>query len=211
LEYIVVTIGAVIGGGPPLHWVAEHRLHHRFSDTAADPHDATEGFWHAHVAHLFYHKEFEDDSRQWMAYIPDLNKNRYYLFLNRAWIPMALLALVPLYYWGGISYLLWGGFVRFVLMMHIMWFVNSASHIWGYRNFETRDAATNCWWVGLLAAGEGWHNNHHAYPTSAPHGLRWWEFDLTYMIICALEKMGLATDVKRPAPALNRRAIVTPT
>ena len=199
LEYILVTLGAVIGGGPPLHWVAEHRLHHRFSDSQSDPHDATEGFWHSHIAHLFYHKAFEDQQDQWTEYIPDLITDRYYRFLNKAWIPLALLVLVPLYWWGGVSYVLWAGFVRFILTMHIMWLVNSASHLWGYRNYETRDAATNCWWVGIFAAGEGWHNNHHAYPTSAAHGHHWWEFDLTYGIICLLERLGLATEVKRPA------------
>lgn len=109
------------------------------------------------------------------------------------------MATLPLLYLaGGIGWVLWGGFVRLVLTWHIMWFVNSATHKWGYRNYETDGTSTNCWWVGLLAAGEGWHNNHHAQPSCAAHGHRWWEFDQSFWIIRALEFVGLATDVKRP-------------
>ncbi len=198
LEYTLVTLGAAIGGGPPLLWVAEHRLHHRYSDTVSDPHDAGRGFWYAHVGHLFYHKDFEDQQEQWMSYIPDLSGDAYYRFLNRYWIGFAVLATVPLYFWGGWSYVLWVGFVRVVLMLHLTWFVNSASHLWGYESYERKDGSKNCWWVGLLAAGEGWHNNHHAYPTSAAHGRRWWEVDTTYYMICVLERLGLAKNVQRP-------------
>jgi fatty-acid desaturase len=208
LEYTLVTLGAVLGGGPPLHWVAEHRLHHRFSDTPSDPHNAGRGFWYSHVGHLFFHKDFEDNEEQWMKYVPELSSNRYYLFLNRAWIPLSILTLVPLYLLGGMPFVLWGGFVRAVTMLHLTWFVNSASHLWGYRTYKNKKFARNCWWVGLLAAGEGWHNNHHESPTSAAHGHRWWEIDTTYYLICLLEKMGLATQVKRPiitAPIVSQR------
>jgi stearoyl-CoA desaturase (delta-9 desaturase) len=201
LEYSLATLGAALGGGPPMHWVAEHRLHHRFSDTPQDPHSSREGFWHAHVAHLFYHKDFEDIEEQWMRYVPDMAGDRYYRFLNKYWIAFAAATLVPLYFWGGVSFVLWGGFVRIVLMLHITWFVNSASHLWGYKNYETDDDSRNCWWVGLLAAGEGWHNNHHAQPVSAAHGHRWWELDTTYLWVCLLERLGLARDVKRPVLA----------
>jgi len=198
LEYLFATIGAMVGGGPPLHWVAEHRLHHRYSDTDKDPHSAGRGFWHAHITHLFYHKDFEDIEEQWMKYVPDYSGDRYYRFLNKYWIAFAASTLIPLYLVGGVSFVLWGGFVRVVMMLHITWFVNSASHFWGYRNYETDDTSRNCWWVGLLGAGEGWHNNHHAMQTSAAHGHRWWEIDTTYMMIRALEIVGLARDVKRP-------------
>ncbi len=199
LEYIFVTLGAMVGGGPPLHWVAEHRLHHRYSDTEKDPHNSRKGFWFSHVTHLFYHKEFEDREEQWMKYVPDLSGNRYYVFLNRYWIAFAALTLPLLYFWGGLPFVFWGGFVRIVLMLHITWFVNSASHMWGYQNYKTSDYSKNCWWVGLLGAGEGWHNNHHAYPNSAAHGHYWWEIDTTYLAIRVLKFLGLAKQVKLPA------------
>ena len=198
LEYTLATIGTLAAQGPILLWVAEHRLHHRYSDTEKDPHDSNRGFFFSHVGHLFYHKEFEDVKEQWMKYVPDLASQPYYRFLNTYSIPIAVSALIPLYYFGGIGYVVWGGFVRVMLMLHITWFVNSATHTFGYKNFETRDRSTNCWWVGLLAAGEGWHNNHHAHQTCAAHGRRWFEFDLTWQIIRVLRAVGLAYDVKGP-------------
>ena len=197
-EYILASVGAMTAEGPTMIWVAEHRLHHRFSDENGDPHNSRKGFWHAHMTHLFYHKDFEDKEEQWMKYVPDLASQKYYRFLNKYWLLYTLLPVPFLLYFGGISYLMWGGFVRIALTLHITWFVNSASHMWGYQSHKTNDNSKNCWWVGLLAAGEGWHNNHHAYPSCAAHGRRWWEFDLTYMIIRFFEIIGLATDVKKP-------------
>lgn len=199
LEYTLATFGALSAQGPILLWVAEHRLHHRYTDENRDPHDSRNGFFYAHVGHLFHHKEFEDTKEQWMKYVPDLANQPYYRFLNKYWYVVAF-SIFPLLYWaGGWSFVMWGGIVRIVLMLHITWFVNSASHIWGYRNFETRDQSKNCWWVGILACGEGWHNNHHAQANCAAHGIRWFEFDLTYQIIRGLEFVGLASEVKKPA------------
>jgi fatty-acid desaturase len=198
LEYILATIGVLSAQGPILIWVAEHRLHHRFSDTEKDPHDSNRGFFYAHIGHLFYHKEFEDDRQQWMKYVPDLASQPYYRFLNHWNIPIALLVVPVLYFFGGIHFVLWGGFVRVVLMLHATWFINSACHWFGYRNYDSRDRSSNCWWAAILAAGEGWHNNHHAQPACARHGHRWWEIDQTWMMIRGLEILGLARDVKRP-------------
>jgi stearoyl-CoA desaturase (delta-9 desaturase) len=200
LEYSLATLGVLSGQGPILIWVAEHRLHHRYSDTAQDPHNSLRGFFYAHIGHLFYHKDFEDQSEQWMKYVPDLSSQPFYVFLNRYNIIIALLGLPLLYLAGGLPFVMWGGFVRVVLMLHTTWFINSACHMWGYRNFETRDRSTNCWWAAFLAAGEGWHNNHHAQPSCAAHGRQWWEFDLTWVMIRSLEKMGLAWDIKKPTP-----------
>ena len=200
-EYILATIGALSGQGPMMIWVAEHRLHHRYSDTPKDPHSPhspTESFFHAHIGHLFYHKEFEDDKNQWFKYVPDLAVHRYYVWLNRYFVVPLAISAGLLYWWGGMPFLMWGMFVRIVLMWHVTWSVNSASHTWGYRNYETNDQSTNCWWVGLLASGEGWHNNHHAQPSCARHGHKWWELDLTFAILRLLELVGIATDVKRP-------------
>ena len=99
---------------------------------------------------------------------------------------------VALYAVGGMSWLIWGGFVRTSFVLHSTWLVNSATHVWGYRRYETRDTSTNLWWVALLTYGEGWHNNHHAFQTSARHGLRWWEVDTTYLAIRVLSAIGLA-------------------
>lgn len=199
LEYLLATVGALSGQGPVLLWVAEHRLHHRYSDSEKDPHSARHGgFWWSHVTHLFYHKEFEDDVKQWSRYIPDLNGHKYYHFLSKYNFLIALSIVPLLYLMGGLPFVMWGVFMRIALMLHVTWFVNSATHRFGYRNFETRDDSSNVWWVALLSAGEGWHNNHHAQSNCAAHGRMWWEFDLTWQMIKALEFVGLATDVKRP-------------
>lgn len=199
LEYTLATFGALSGQGPVLIWVAEHRLHHRFSDSVRDPHSARHGgFWWSHVTHLFYHKEFEDDPKQWSRYIPDLTGHKYYHFLSKYNFVVALSIIPVLYMMGGWSFVMWGVPMRIALMLHVTWFVNSATHRWGYRNFETRDDSSNVWWVALLSAGEGWHNNHHAQSNCAAHGRMWWEFDLTWQMIKGLEFVGLATDVKRP-------------
>ncbi len=203
LEYVLVTIGAVMAGGPPIFWAAAHRAHHKYSDTPKDPHDSGRGFWYAHMTHLFHGKS-QAELDMWLKLVPDLRDDRYYKFLNAAWIPLSALMLVPLYYWGGVAYVMWGGVVRVTLMLHFTWTVNSIAHMWGYRNYESADRARNSWLVAILAAGEGWHNNHHAHPYSATNRHRWWEFDFTYGIIWCLEKVGLATRVRRP------RALVKP-
>lgn len=195
----LVTLGAAIGAGPPLHWAAMHRIHHRYSDSGKDPHDASKGFWYSHILHLFVEDEAEADQDHLKTYTPDLLKEPYLVLLNKYWLWLAFTTLPLLYLAGGWSWVLWGGFVRLAGSWHIMWFVNSATHRWGYRNYETTDRATNCWWVGLLAAGEGWHNNHHAHPSCAAHGHRWWELDLSFLFIRGLEAVKLAHSVKRPA------------
>lgn len=196
LEYTLATIAATTGQGPMFLWVAEHRLHHRYSDEPLDPHNSRLGFFYAHMGHLFWHKDFEDNPDQWMKYVPDLTSHRYYHFLSKFAPVFVALPAVFLYMWGGIPFVLWGVFMRIVLMWHVTWSVNSATHTFGYRTFKTSDNSRNCWWVGIIGAGEGWHNNHHAFPASAAHGRTWYEFDLTYLIIRALKALGLATDVK---------------
>lgn len=209
LRYSLITLGAIVGAGPPIRWAAMHRLHHRFSDTAEDPHNSHCGFWYSHIFHLFYVDEREVGAEGEMylrKYAPDLVKDKYLQFVSRYWIGMSLATLPLLYMWGGFGYVVWGGFVRLVITWHTMWLVNSASHIWGYRNYITRDNTMNCWPVGLLAAGEGWHNNHHADPASAAHGHKWWEFDFSFWIIRSFEFAGLATNVRRPQAVRSRNS-----
>lgn len=197
-EYVLSTIAAMSGQGPMLLWVAEHRLHHRYSDTEKDPHSPKQGFFHAHMGHLFCHKEFEDEPDQWMTYVPDLFQHGYYRFLSNYAALFVAIPAVILYPLGGIPFVLWGVCARIVLMWHVTWSVNSACHTWGYRTFETADTSRNLWWVGWFGGGEGWHNNHHAYPVSAAHGRKWYEFDQTCYMILALKAAGLATNVKMP-------------
>jgi fatty-acid desaturase len=201
-EYVLATIGALSAQGSPLDWVAGHRIHHKYSDTPKDIHSPHDGFFFSHLGHLFYWKDHERSDALRFKYVPDLAKQKYYRFLHKYNLVIAISILPVLYAFGGVSWLLWGGFVRVVLMLHFTWFVNSATHTWGYRNFETKDNSRNCWWVALLAAGEGWHNNHHAEQNCAAHGRKAWEFDLTYLIIRALGRLGLATHINRPRPVL---------
>jgi stearoyl-CoA desaturase (delta-9 desaturase) len=142
---------------------------------------------------------------------PDLNRDPVHRFLDKYHYVFPLALFAGLYAWGGMPYLVWGGFVRSVLVLHTTWLVNSATHIWGYRTFQTRDDSTNLWWVALLTYGEGWHNNHHAFQTSARHGNRWWEIDMTYWAIKAMSWVGLAHSIKMPkmvetAPTVSRPA-----
>jgi stearoyl-CoA desaturase (Delta-9 desaturase) len=129
-------------------------------------------------------------------YAPDLGKNRFYVWLNDYhWVPIVLLAGL-LFAIGGLPMLLWGICVRIVVGLHATWLVNSVTHMWGSRRFATRDDSRNNWWVALITSGEGWHNNHHAHPTSARHGLAWYEFDLSWLQIRLLKLLGLAKSVK---------------
>jgi stearoyl-CoA desaturase (delta-9 desaturase) len=144
-------------------------------------------------------------------YAPDLLRDRGMVFLDRTFLVWHIVLGLGLYglghlAWGpavGVSMLVWGMFVRLVWVLHVTWLVNSASHMWGYRNYETKDDSRNLWWVGLLAFGEGWHNNHHAFQRMARHGHRWWEIDLTYYVILLLERLGLAWNVVHRPPVRN--------
>ncbi len=198
LTYSLATLGAALGGGAPIAWAASHRVHHHYSDQEQDPHNSRRGFWYSHILHLFETADSETNEREIKRYASDLLKSPYLVWLNRNWIWFAVATLPIAYAIGGIGLVLCGVFFRLAFMWHVMWFVNSATHKWGYRNYQTHDRTTNCWWVGLLAAGEGWHNNHHAHPTCAAHGRKWWEFDLTYLMICTFEKIGIIHDVKHP-------------
>jgi sn-2 palmitoyl-lipid 9-desaturase len=209
MQRFLGLLGALAGEGPPLTWVAVHRKHHQFSDQQGDPHSPTDGGWWSHVLWLFPRIR----SSEWRAmidhYAPDLTKDAFFRSLDRTFILWhfaagATLTAIGWAFWDwrtGVSLLVYGMFVRLVYVLHVTWAVNSASHIWGYRNYETTDNSRNLWWVGLLAYGEGWHNNHHAFQRGARHGHRWWELDVTYAAIWTLERLGLAWNVVRgPRP-----------
>lgn len=197
LAYFLVFCGTLACENGPLKWVAHHRMHHGGSDTEKDPHNAAKSFWWAHLLWMLYrHSEF-DDPKKIAGYTGDISGDKFYQFLDKHFIAVQVALGLLLLAIGGLSFVVWGIFVRIVLVYHATWLVNSAAHCFGYKNFELEnDLSTNCWWVGLLACGEGWHNNHHAFPQSARHGLRPWEIDLTWLAICALRALGLAKNIK---------------
>jgi sn-2 palmitoyl-lipid 9-desaturase len=198
-------LGALAGEGPPITWVAVHRKHHQFSDRPGDPHSPHDGGWWSHCLWLFPHPRHPQWERMLERYAKDLRKDRFFRLLDSTFLFWhlglgAIMFAVGWLVWDvrmGLSLLVWGMFVRLVYVLHVTWCVNSASHMWGYRNYVTSDDSRNLWWVGLLAYGEGWHNNHHAFPGRARHGHRWWEVDLTYAVIWLMEKSGLAWQVRR--------------
>ncbi|MBI2884996.1 MAG: fatty acid desaturase [Candidatus Omnitrophica bacterium] len=198
LEYAVTFLGSLALQGGPLKWVATHRVHHAFSDRPEDPHSPTRGFWWAHVLWLFAYDDVLDHPVKHLRYVPELARDPVHRWINdtHVWHTVGLGALF--YVFGGWPCVVWGIFVRLVLVYHSTWLVNSAAHIWGYRTYKTNEGSTNNWWVAALTYGEGWHNNHHAYPHSAVHGLRWWEVDLTYATIRLLAVAGLAHDIRLP-------------
>lgn len=203
MRYLLATIGGFAGEGDVIEWVANHRQHHAHSDQEGDPHSPHDGTWWSHMWWLCWTFPSEAQHRHQKRWAPDLVKDRGMVWVGRMFLPSQFLLggaiMATGYALGGwpmaISFLVWGVFVRMVAVLHVTWFVNSASHIWGYRNYETTDDSKNNWWVAILAYGEGWHNNHHAWPRMAPHGHRWWEFDLTFRIIRLMQWTGLAWNV----------------
>ena len=199
IEYFLAVCGTLTLQGGPIFWTAIHRVHHQNSDHQGDPHTPRDGRWWAHMLWMLFGKPLHANTAIMGKYAPDLMKDPFYRVLNSYhWVPLTLLGLVLLAI-GGLPWLLWGVFFRVTLGLHTTWLVNSATHLWGSRRFRTGDDSKNSWWVALLTFGEGWHNNHHAHPTSARHGLAWYELDLTWIQIKALEKMGLAWDVRLPS------------
>lgn len=196
VEYFLAVCGSLALEGGPLFWVATHRVHHQYSDQEGDPHTPRDGGWWAHAGWIVFGESNHSNTKLMSRYAPDMAKEPFYIWLNSYhYVPLTVLGLALLAF-GGWSMLLWGVCVRIVLGLHATWLVNSATHMWGGRRFATRDDSRNNWWVALLTFGEGWHNNHHAHPTSARHGLAWYELDLTWLGIWLLERLGLVTSVK---------------
>ena len=215
-EYSLATMGMFNLQDSPARWVAIHRLHHRHSDQQADTHSPLVSFFWGHVGWILYRHKDTDRTIRYARYVPDLLRDPYYRRLerNNGWLQIfAAHAIVIIgmgawlgYLEGGsseairyaASWAVWGVAVRTVFVLHGTWSVNSLAHIYGYRNYETRDQSTNNWLVALIAHGEGWHNNHHADPRSAAHGHRWWEFDMSWWVIRIFEGLGIASNVVRP-------------
>jgi stearoyl-CoA desaturase (delta-9 desaturase) len=196
LEYFFAVCGVLTLEGGPIFWVAVHRLHHQKSDQPGDPHSPRDGAFWAHVGWILFGETNHNNTRALAKYTPDLARHRFYVVLNNYhWVPLVALTAL-LYAWGGLPFVLWGICLRIVCGLHATWLVNSATHMWGARRFATRDDSRNNWWVALISFGEGWHNNHHAHPVSARHGLAWYEFDPSWLLIKTLRACGIATAVK---------------
>jgi stearoyl-CoA desaturase (delta-9 desaturase) len=203
LEYAIALVGAAAVQGGPIFWVAGHRLHHAHTeDVEKDPYSARKGFWWSHMLWLFYPKEEFFNPNLYRKYAPEMARDPFYLWLDKYYLLLQIPLGVALYLLGGWSYIIWGMCVRSVLLWHSTWFINSVTHMWGYRTFETNDNSRNLWWAAIVTYGEGWHNNHHAYPHVAKAGWRWWEVDVTWWAIQLLRSLGLATKVIMP-PALK--------
>ena len=196
IEYFFAVCGTLTLEGGPIFWVATHRIHHQHSDKPGDPHSPRDGAWWAHMLWLLTGESKHSNTRMMSKYAPDLAKDRFYVWLNDYhWLPLVVLGVI-LFAVGGWPMLLWGVCVRVVFGLHATWLVNSATHMWGGRRFNTRDDSRNNWWVALITFGEGWHNNHHAHPTSARHGLAWYELDLSWIQITILKYLGIAKSIR---------------
>ena len=204
LEYLMTICATLALEGGPMFWVSTHRVHHQLSDHEGDPHTPREGGWWAHTGWLLFGNALHAQTEVLNRYSPDLGRDRFHVWLSKYhWIPLTASGLVLFaagWLLGGpinaVGWLLWGVFLRVTLGLHATWLVNSATHLWGSRRFETRDDSRNNWWVALVSGGEGWHNNHHAHPVSARHGFRWYEVDPNYYGIWLLSKVGLAKKIK---------------
>ncbi|MEM9484494.1 MAG: acyl-CoA desaturase [Cyanobacteria bacterium P01_F01_bin.116] len=203
LEYFFVFCGSLACQHGPIEWIGLHRHHHAHSDQPVDHHSSTKGFWWSHMGWIFYEVPADGDVPRLTK---DIANDPFYLFCENYFLLMQIGLGFLLYALGGWSFVLWGIFVRLVAVYHCTWFVNSATHKFGYQTYDAGDYSTNCWWVALVTYGEGWHNNHHAFQFSARHGLKWWEIDVTWMTINLLSKIGLATRVKLPKPEDMRTA-----
>jgi stearoyl-CoA desaturase (delta-9 desaturase) len=204
VEYFLALLGSLANQGGPIQWVAVHRIHHKHSDADGDPHSPRDGLWWAHMLWWIPYVPSIDDPARYQRFVPDLNRDPVHRVLQRYHALVPLVVGGVLYGLGqicgglGLSWVVWGIFVRTTVLYHCTWLVNSATHIWGYRTYRTRDDSTNLWWVALLSLGEGWHNNHHAFPRSARHGLRWWEVDPTWWGIRTLGWLRLARQIHLP-------------
>jgi stearoyl-CoA desaturase (delta-9 desaturase) len=202
-RFVILVLGSMAVEGAAIGWAANHLKHHALSDQPGDPHSPVDGLVHAHLGWLF-----NLDQADPTIYCRSLLRDRVVVFVDRTFPLWVVLSLVIPFAIGGWTGLLWGGLVRMFFVHHVTWSVNSVCHTFGRRAFATTDRSRNQWTVGLLGMGEGWHNNHHAFPRSAVHGLDRWQLDVSAWVIAALERLRLATDVQRIAPeAIARKRL----
>jgi stearoyl-CoA desaturase (delta-9 desaturase) len=226
-EHLLALLGVCSFQDSPARWVLVHRVHHQHSDHQPDPHTPKVSAYWAHVGWLFVENRELSTGVAYDKYARDIMRDPFYRWLQRGlnWVWVYLIHAILITAMGGlIGYLvtgtgagalqwtaiwfMWGVVMRTVFTWHVTWGINSFAHMWGYRNYETREDSRNNWLFALLTNGEGWHNNHHADPRTAQHGHRWWEIDVTYITLAVLEKLGIVHDVVRPnKSALDRKEI----
>ncbi len=219
VQFVFAVLGSMAVQGPLLEWVALHRRHHQHSDGVEDPHSPHNhgqgfwgtvlGMWHAHLGWMF-----ASGPRDLQRYVKDLRQSkllRAASVLFPLWVAVGLLIPAALGWMltgrssGAWTGFIWGGLVRILFVHHVTWSINSVCHVWGSQPFKSHDESRNNALFGVLGMGEGWHNTHHAFPSSARHGLRWWQVDVSYWVIRGLELIGLAWNVKLPSQAAIAR------
>jgi stearoyl-CoA desaturase (delta-9 desaturase) len=225
IAYALAVAGSMSVQGPVVSWVADHRKHHAHTDEEGDPHSphghgdglkgTLRGLWWAHVGWLLDRQ----GQASWRRYARDVLDDPGLVWISRRFELLVLLGLLLPFaagyaltgeLAGALTALLWGGLVRIFILHHVTWSVNSVCHFFGRRRFATDDHSTNVLWVAVLSLGEGYHHNHHAFPRSANHGLRWYEVDVSGLIIRALERAGLAWNVVRITPERQQQALAEP-
>jgi stearoyl-CoA desaturase (Delta-9 desaturase) len=214
MRVILAVLGSMACEGPLTYWVSNHRRHHQFSDRPGDPHSPYfkedrpltkwAGLWHAHIGWTFDHEItntflFAKDLLR-DPVIAKVNQMYYFWVLLGLAMPILAGVLVTGSWMGAVSGFLWGGCVRLCLMYHFTNSINSITHTFGTRPFDTKEESRNNLWIAIPTGGEAWHNNHHAFPNSAKFGLKWWQIDLGFWTIWVLAKLGLIWDVKQPTP-----------
>jgi fatty-acid desaturase len=224
VERTLAVLGCCCGQDSPTYWVAVHRRHHQYSDGELDPHSPQRGFFWGHVGWLVLERDNLERGPLMDCYAKDLRRDPFQVWLvkhdNWIFIMFASWALIFIAGFGvaaltgstaanaaqfGSSLVVWGAALRTVIAWHVTWIVNSADHLWGYRNYDTPDCSRNSIWLGVLCNGDGWHNNHHADPRSARHGHKWWECDPAWIAIRLMMALGLAKNPRLPSPLLARR------
>ncbi|KAF2566359.1 hypothetical protein F2Q68_00023627, partial [Brassica cretica] len=208
LEYPFAYSAVFALQGDPMDWVSIHRFHHQFTDTNRDPHSPKEGFLFSHVMWIFdtFYIKYKCGRRN---NVMDLKRQWFYRFLRKTIFLHVLMFWTVLYLYGGLPYLTYVGGVATAFGYHVTWLVNSACHIWGSKSWKTKDTSRNVWWLSLFTMGESWHNNHHAFESSARQGLEWWQIDITWYLIRLFEILGLATDVKLPSEFQKQKMSLT--
>jgi stearoyl-CoA desaturase (delta-9 desaturase) len=196
LEYLLTFCGLLALEGGAINWVVTHRIHHAHTDEVGDPHTPRDGRWWAHMGWILRGTAQQHEDSVLMRYAPDLMKDPVHRAMNTFYYVPLIFSGLALLWFGGWSFLFVGVFLRVTIGLHFTWLVNSATHLWGTRRFQTTDDSTNSWWVALLSFGEGWHNNHHAHPRAARHGLTWYEIDFNWYGIRALQFLGLAKGIR---------------
>ncbi len=207
MEYFLTFCATLALEGGPIFWVATHRIHHQLTDKPGDPHSPRDGKWWSHMGWIIMGKAMHQSTTELAPYVPDLRKDKVHVWLSKYhWIPVTAVGLTVLAFFGW-QVTLWAVFLRTVVGLHATWLVNSATHLWGTQRFKTGDDSTNNFVIALLTFGEGWHNNHHAHPQSARHGLTWWEIDTNWYAIKTLKALGLAWDIKLPRENARLRPV----